>query len=536
MKFSKLFIIIFSIYLFIPIVYSCCSLGCSYNSFFCDLLGGDWYDVDCQTGCRNERICCPEGQIALCSDPIGGVRRSYCDTVEDVCYDTNGDRYELGDCVTTSTQSCSSGWTICTEDGFVCDNEGQCGDSNDDDDQPRCNNVGLSNPLISQPVFSINSPPIIEQTEFIISCPVNGRYDCINAYSDQTTQCTWRGAIVQNGGWDGNNALFVCSGKNQGQYSATCRSVTGTSSNCCADSKSATYDVIRRVKGYHDVSTCTVSFGWACDSSSYPTSLTILVYDGPISNNIQLGTTTANIPAEQGVCNECGGTCSHRFQFSMPLSIRDSQQHQIYIYARDTSGTPRLLINTPKTIRCDPLPLQLSLQLNDTIVQRSDGIRVTVTATSNSQPVSNIQVNFYIRDSTNTLRYSGSCNVVNGQCYIDYQIPRNINPSEFDQLWSVQASSTPVGYTQASSSASFRVVDCENNRPCQCYEYCNTITRRCIDFRNQATGCNYYDGCDGSFNCCPGGVCNSLYCVNAESSICMDTNRVCHALITNCGG
>ncbi|MCX8179099.1 MAG: hypothetical protein N3D75_04715, partial [Candidatus Aenigmarchaeota archaeon] len=432
--------------LFIPLGYSgCCSKECNtYNSVIrCLNAEGTWnYNryAQCEEGCKGMFICCPADTDAYCSDRPDSTAHSYCDTPSSaVCVDTEGDRYRVNDCVTTSRSMCSSGWMRCTTSGyFVCDDTCESS-NNDDDDQPRCNNVGLNNPLISQPVFSINSPPIIEQTEFIISCPVNGRYDCISAYSDQTTQCTWRGAIVQDGGWNGNNALFVCSGKNQGQYSATCRSVTGTSSNCCADSKSTTYDVIRRVKGYHDASTCTVSLGWACDSSSYSTSLTILVYDGPISNNVQLGTTTANIQAEQAVCNECGGTCSHRFQFSMPLSIRDRQQHQIYIYARDTSGTPRLLINSPKTIRCDPLPLQLSLQLNDTIVQRSDGIRATVTATSNSQPVSNILVNFYIRDSTNTLRYSGSCNVVNGQCYIDYQIPSNINPSEFDRFWSVQA-------------------------------------------------------------------------------------------------
>ncbi|MBU5688377.1 MAG: hypothetical protein KQA31_03160, partial [Candidatus Aenigmarchaeota archaeon] len=377
---------------------------------------------NCQKGCTDISICCPSGQVAYCSDKPDGTRASYCAEPQTTvtCTDSQGDIYKVGDCVTTTNPFCPSGWVRCTSSGsWACDPTcAGSGGGSGGDIQPSCNIVNLNNPQISQPIFSISSPPIIANTQFIISCSANNRYDCISAYSDSNTQCQFTG-------WNENTAIFQCNGKNIGTYTASCNSVAGTNSKCCPDSKTTQYNVI---------------------------------------------------------------------------------------YA----------------------PLQLFLFLNDTITSKGDGIRMNVTTTSNNKAVSNVIVNFEIRNSTNHLKYTGSCTTnINGQCFLDYQIPFNLNPREFGTLWTVSATSVAQVYESKIDRKSFTVVDCEKSSNCQCYEYCGE-NYRCVDFRPSLLKCSYYDACSGQ-NCYSNGQLDPTKCYNADPRICEDQQYLCHGWFIRCG-
>src|SRR3989338_8260351 len=81
--------------------------------------------------------------------------------------------------------------------------------------------------------------------------------------------------------------------------------------------------------GYHDSSTCTASFGWACDASDYNQPLQIHFYgDGPAGSGTFLGAATADIAAEAGVASACGGNANHRFQFNTPDSLKNRRDPQ----------------------------------------------------------------------------------------------------------------------------------------------------------------------------------------------------------------
>ncbi len=455
------------------------------------------------------------------------------------CKNANGCNWNSA-CCQTSDQGCgaygcpSNTKRICTKcEGQTtwtcqCISDSSCGGS-----QPpttttiiSCVNIGLQQPIVKTPVY--------EGDYINISCSVNGRYDCINAYSNipinDANRCTWTG-VLGDSGWTGNSATFRCNPFSQGTYTARCVVNPNTPTKCCADQKDTVYTVIKRVKGYHDFSDCATTYGWACDTSSYPETLTVYIYDGPISNNKLLGTTIANISAEQGVCNECGNTCNHRFSFSMPTSIYDGQQHQIYVYAMDTSDTLRVLANSPKTITCQTRPLQLSLSKNTSTIQRGDGLKITVQAMSDNNYVSNIQINFEIRDKNNQTRSTQSCITLNGQCSIVYELPRTISSNDYG-TWTVTATSSPQGYQTAIASTTFNVIECKNSDGCECYEYCSN--NKCTDLRPLIQDCMYYDGCQGE-DCCQNGVCDDKKCVNVEEAICEDQYYLCHGWFINCG-
>jgi hypothetical protein len=94
-----------------------------------------------------------------------------------------------------------------------------------------CYDVGLGNPVVIPPAPNAS-------TRFNISCPVNGIYDCIlPVYSnDFTDECEWSH-------WEGNNAIFNCSGLPVGSYIARCFASAGTGSNCCANNITTAYNV-----------------------------------------------------------------------------------------------------------------------------------------------------------------------------------------------------------------------------------------------------------------------------------------------------
>jgi hypothetical protein len=81
--------------------------------------------------------------------------------------------------------------------------------------------------------------------------------------------------------------------------------------------------------------------------------LTVQFYDGPKANGVLLGTTVANIAAEQGVADNCGGNANHRFVFATPNSIKNGVAHSIYAYAVNIGGGSDFLLNgSPQTITC----------------------------------------------------------------------------------------------------------------------------------------------------------------------------------------
>ncbi len=107
--------------------------------------------------------------------------------------------------------------------------------------------------------------------------------------------------------------------------------------------------------GFHDVSTCVVSGGWACDKDNYSQALNIEFYaDNPKgSGGVYLGNTNANLVREQAVGAQCGGNRSHGFNFATPATLSDGKPHKIYAYATNIGeGKTRILNNSPKTITC----------------------------------------------------------------------------------------------------------------------------------------------------------------------------------------
>jgi hypothetical protein len=406
---------------------------CASEGQECGLVGC-CQDLVCIPGCQGVRVCCKPGYTAYCSDPIHGVRKSYCATTTTTntgtlcyCYDTQGDRYKCGDCVTTTNINyCSIGWVRCTAYGWSCDFTctGSSGDSGGNV-IPSCYETGLQTPLISP------STPIEGRT-FNIECPVNKPgYDCITAYANQdNNSCTFSS-------WNNNNAVFNCGPLTQGTYTAVCKVIGNTSSKCCPTSSSKTYNVIK-------------------------------------------------------------------------------------------------------------LPLSLTLFLNST-VQRTDNQTITARVTSNGTTVSGALVYFNISSPVEQKTLLNCTTDNQGLCYVTYQIPTNINIQTEKGTWIVIANATKTNYKVAYAQSSFQLVECRNNNGCFCFEYCSS--GRCVDFRNNMKGCQYYDGClslnqidfypgtriINRESCCSNGNCNENYCVNVDKDICQDQNYICHGWFIECG-
>ena len=101
------------------------------------------------------------------------------------------------------------------------------------EEEKLCTQVNLSNPIITP------STPEEEQT-FTITCPTGagvGYIDCVKAYANgDSEQCSFDK-------WNGNSAVFNCSGLAVGNYTAKCKTITNTASNCCASQKTKSYTV-----------------------------------------------------------------------------------------------------------------------------------------------------------------------------------------------------------------------------------------------------------------------------------------------------
>ncbi len=108
-------------------------------------------------------------------------------------------------------------------------------------------------------------------------------------------------------------------------------------------------------KGYHDSSTCTLTYGWACDTDNYNQAIDIHFYkDGPAGTGTFIGSANANLPREAAVGAECGGNSDHGFTFNTPDSLKDGVSHTIYVYALNIGAgtTNPLLGDSHRTITC----------------------------------------------------------------------------------------------------------------------------------------------------------------------------------------
>ncbi|MCK4473945.1 hypothetical protein KAU40_01640 [Candidatus Parcubacteria bacterium] len=110
-----------------------------------------------------------------------------------------------------------------------CDGATDCDDSDCAGDPACCWNSGVGVDEISP----LSPEPNIY---FEIICHSNNECDCIHAYANNdSNECVYMDWL------DGNHVIFSCVGMSAGTYTAKCKSITGTSSNCCPDERTMSY-------------------------------------------------------------------------------------------------------------------------------------------------------------------------------------------------------------------------------------------------------------------------------------------------------
>ncbi len=231
-----------------------------------------------------------------------------------------------------------------------------------------CSEGPLSPPTLD---FWADSTSVVYNTGTTLRWSSSNTISC-GAWGD------WRGDKPLNGSEDTGN---LTSSKT---YNLNCSSVGGSVR------KSVTVSVgsvpTNSPRGWHDMSDCNSSVGWACDANNYNQALDIHFYkDGPFgSGGVFIGSVSANQPREAAVGAECGGNSNHGFVFPTPNSLKDGVLHSIYAYAINIpSGDNPLLSDSPKTLTCS-LPLgSFSLSLSGSVACNS--VPLSWTAASGAQ-------------------------------------------------------------------------------------------------------------------------------------------------------
>ncbi|MCI5167799.1 MAG: hypothetical protein D3903_17340 [Candidatus Electrothrix sp. GM3_4] len=101
--------------------------------------------------------------------------------------------------------------------------------------------------------------------------------------------------------------------------------------------------------GYFDSATCDSLSGWAKDPDTADPIYIHFYADGPLGTGTFIGASLADsyrgdLPYDDK---------NHGFSFTLPNSVNDGTEHQIYAYAIDSNGGENpLLTSSPKTIRC----------------------------------------------------------------------------------------------------------------------------------------------------------------------------------------
>src|SRR3989344_5511602 len=109
--------------------------------------------------------------------------------------------------------------------------------------------------------------------------------------------------------------------------------------------------------GYLDqgISNCQVIQGWSCDADDFNQANDVHLYDGPAEQGRILGSVRASNDRGAAVAAQCGNNPNHGYTFTVPESIKDGQEHQIYAYGINVgAGSNNThLQGSPMTIRCD---------------------------------------------------------------------------------------------------------------------------------------------------------------------------------------
>ncbi|MEK7631031.1 MAG: GBS Bsp-like repeat-containing protein [Patescibacteria group bacterium] len=109
--------------------------------------------------------------------------------------------------------------------------------------------------------------------------------------------------------------------------------------------------------GFNDgVASCDKLKGWTCDPDAWSTGLQVHIYEG----STYLDAVTANITSEAGVNTACGSTPNHRFEWTIPVSLKDGVSHTLS--ARPINTPPGTNLTLPLSglasniINCSPPP------------------------------------------------------------------------------------------------------------------------------------------------------------------------------------
>lgn len=196
---------------------------------------------------------------------------------------------------------------------------------------------------------------------------------------------------VQSGGCDGYCHRTEICAKGTGiinlDYNQTkCQAIFGTDAwnvaaqanqRCCGDDESSdvghivaekicSYNSGTQIyswqnpppKGTFDQVGCEINsvLGWTCDANNYNYAIDVHFYaDGEAgAGGTMIGATTANKVRESAVGTQCGGNSTHGFEWTIPDSLKDGQQHTIYAYGIDypsQNNNPKL-DGSPKIFTC----------------------------------------------------------------------------------------------------------------------------------------------------------------------------------------
>ncbi|MBU5688733.1 MAG: carboxypeptidase-like regulatory domain-containing protein [Candidatus Aenigmarchaeota archaeon] len=307
-------------------------------------------------------------------------------------------------------------------------------------------------------------------------------------------------------------------------------------------------------KGFHDSLDCQITTGWSCDPDNYNLPLKIEFYlDGEIGTGTLIGTTTAE-ETRVDVITQCGGNTNHGFSWQIPTNIKDGNTHNIYVYAVGDKGEKIKLTNSPKTIQCSK-SLTISADVikdgcsqitdankdkckkyKDLIrVMRGEKIIVNGYVYSGNDLISGANVQIIIKNSTRQEKFKSNTQTgSNGAFSFTYTINSDYGS------WLIELTASKPGYQDGQTTLLFDVVDCFKDDDCPIYAYCSE-NLKCIDLREFAASCNYFDYCDNGK--IPGTQQNCVYGIHCYSKnipenemwpLCNDNNYAAHSLIINC--
>jgi hypothetical protein len=129
------------------------------------------------------------------------------------------------------------------------------------------------------------------------------------------------------------------------------------------------------IEGYHDGADCDKIYGWAWDSATPNTPLSVDIFDG--------ATKIATVAADQFRSDLAGkGNGNHAFNYTTPNSLKNGQTHNITVKFT-ISQFP--LTNTPKSLNCSSCTApSITSQPTDQTINSGQQAGVVVQATGTS--------------------------------------------------------------------------------------------------------------------------------------------------------